>query len=441
MKLFYSLIILIILQNCSFDNKSGIWNNKNVISKKDDSLFKDFKKLSVDNKYFDKEILFNNQFTFNLEKPIANFDWQDVYFNQTNNSKNFKYNDTNNIVFKSKKLSKHKVNNLLLFENNNLIISDYKGNLITFSINQNKIISKFNFYKKKYKKKIKYLNLIIENNIIYVSDNIGYLYAFDYINNKILWAKNYKIPFRSNLKIFENKLIASNQNNNLYYFNKKNGNLLKLIPTEETTIKNQFINNLSLDGKTLFFLNTYGSLYAINNETMKINWFINLNQSIDLNPSNLFSGNNIVINNNKVFISSNKFTYIIDARNGSFINKQNYSSQLNPIVNSDYYFLLTKNNLIISSNINSGDIYYSYDINKKIAEFINTKKKEVKFKNFMILNNKIYIFLKNSYVLKLNINGSLEEIKKLPAKLNTNPIIIDGSLLYLNKQNKLVIIN
>ena len=59
--------------------------------------------------------------------------------------------------------------------------------------------------------------VIADGEIIYVSDNIGYLYALDYKNNKILWAKNYKIPFRSNLKILENKLITANQNNNLFF--------------------------------------------------------------------------------------------------------------------------------------------------------------------------------------------------------------------------------
>ena len=82
---------------------------------------------------------------------------------------------------------------------------------------------------------------------------MGYLYAFDYKKNKILWAKNYKIPFRSNLKINGSKLIAANQNNNLFFFDKFSGDTIKLIPTEETVIKNQFINNLSLSRENLFF--------------------------------------------------------------------------------------------------------------------------------------------------------------------------------------------
>ena len=43
-----------------------------------------------------------------------------------------------------------------------------------------------------------------------------------------------------------------------------------------------------------------------------INWFLNLNESLDLNPSNLFFGSEIVINNDKLLVSSNQFFYILD---------------------------------------------------------------------------------------------------------------------------------
>ena len=80
-------------------------------------------------------------------------------------------------------------------------MSTIKGDIIFYSIDQNRVVNKFNFYKKKFKNIPKKLNIIVQNNIIYISDNLGFLYAFDYFSNKILWAKNYKIPFRSNLKI------------------------------------------------------------------------------------------------------------------------------------------------------------------------------------------------------------------------------------------------
>ena len=442
MKLFYALVILIIFQNCSFDNKTGIWNNENSISKKDNDLFREFEKISITDDIFEEIITLDKSFRFSKSKSIDNFEWKDIFYSRNNNLKNFNYNNLNKIIFKSKKLARHRLNKYLLFEENNLITSDQKGNIIVFSINDNKIISKFNFYKKEFKKIKKKLNYIVENNIIYVTDNIGFIYAYNYKSKKILWAKNYKIPFRSNLKILDNKIVASNQNNNLYFFSKQNGNILKLIPTEDTIVKNQFINSLSLsNNETLFFLNSYGSLYSIDAKTMIINWFINLNQSLDLNTSNLFFGTQIVHNEEKIIISSNNNTYIINTSSGSIEYKYNFSSSIKPLIHKNIIFFITKNNLLLSLNLNNGKIIYSYNINEKISEFLNIKKKNVYFKDFMLLNSDIVIFLKNSYTLNFNINGTLNDVSKLPSKINTYPIIIDGSILDLDNKNKLSIIN
>ena len=442
MKLFYALIILITFQNCSFDNKTGIWKNEDIIANKEDDLFTEFKTLTSENEFFNKIIKLNENLKLKKLDFQSNLDWKDIYFDDSNNLSNLKYNNLNQIVFKSKKITKYNVNNFLLFEENNLITTDNRGNVIIFSIKDNKILNKFNFYKKKYKKIIKSLNIIVENNIIYVSDNLGYVYALDYKNNKILWAKDYKIPFRSNLKISNNKLIVSNLNNILYFLNKKNGDTLKLIPTEETVIKNQFINNLSLNDKSLFFLNTYGSLYSIDTKTMKINWFFNLNQSIDMNASNLFSGS-VIVNNkkDKIVVSSNQYTYIIDLKSGSIIYKKNFIPIIKPIIVNEYLFTLTNNNLLICMNLSNGNILYSYNVNEKISQFLDIKRKKVLYKDFMIANNQIIIFLKNSYVVKFNLNGNIDEVNKLPTKINSNPIIIDNSILYLDSKNKISIVD
>ena len=47
-------------------------------------------------------------------------------------------------------------------------------------------------------------------------------------------------------------LIAADQNNKIYFFNKINGNILKLIPTEDTNIKNNFENNFSFNNESIF---------------------------------------------------------------------------------------------------------------------------------------------------------------------------------------------
>tara|TARA_E500000178_G_scaffold346910_1_gene399314 strand:+ start:1610 stop:2935 length:1326 start_codon:yes stop_codon:yes gene_type:complete len=441
MRLFYFLIILLLFQNCSFDNKTGIWKNDNISSDKKNDLFKDFEDLTISNKSFSDTIIIKESFKFSLPNSKINDSWKDIFYSKSNNSENFRYSDSNRLYLKSKKLSKFEVNNYILFDKNHLIATDVRGNIIIFSVDQNKVISKFNFYKNKYKKVKKSLNIILENDILYVTDNIGYLYALNYVENKIIWAKNYNVPFRSNLKIFQNKLIASNQNNNLFFFNKNNGSTLKSILTEETIVKNNFINNLSIKNNTLFFLNTYGSLYSINIKKMSINWIINLNPSLDVSSNNLFFGNKIVYHEDFLSVSSNKTTYIIDSESGTIIHKKNFSSFLKPIMIDNYLFLITKNDLLIAMDLVSGEIIYSYDINKKIADFLDTKKKKAIFKNFAILNENIYIFLNNSYVLKLNANGSIIDIYQFDAKIKTKPIFIDSSIIFVDEKKRVIIVN
>ena len=438
---FFLIFSFFLLTACSFDNKSGIWESENSI-KKGDIALKEFKTLSSNQKQFEKIIPIKESFVFNIvSKKKDNLEWKDIFFNQLNNLPNFQYTDENNLILKSKKISRSKTDEYLLFENGNILLSDEKGNLIVYSIKDKRIIRKFNFYKKKYKKIKKKLNLAIENETVYVSDNFGYFYAYNYINDKVLWAKNFKIPFRSNLKIIKNKIIAANQNNDLYYINIKTGDSLKIIPTEENQIKNKFINNLSSSEDNLFFLNTYGSLYSIDNNSMRINWFINLNQTLDLNPSNLFMGSQLIANKKNIIVSSNRFLYVLDNTNGSIIFKKNFSSAIKPLMIDNYLFLISKNNLLISLNLIDGKIIYSYDINDLIAKYYNVKKRKVAIQSLMILNDKIFLFLNNSYLVKFNFNGNIDNIVKLPSKLNTQPIVINRSIIYLNNNNKLVVIN
>ena len=443
MKLFFALSLILFFNHCSFDNKTGIWKNEDIIVKKNkkDQTFKGFIKISKVNDSFDQVIVATSNKELNLPPPKTNKLWKDIFYNQTNNSLNFNYKEKNKLIFKTKKITKYQINEHILFDGKNLITSDIKGNLIIFSIEKNKVLRNFNFYKKKYKKINKYLNLYVEDGIVYVSDNIGYLYAYNYEESKIIWAKNYKIPFRSNLKLSKNRIITSNQNNSLFFFNKSTGEILKLIPTEETIVKKKFKNNLSLNENTLFFINTFGSLYSINNDNFRINWFINLNEDVNSNPGSLFDGNKILIYENKLIVSSAKFTYILDTLNGSILYKINFSSNISPVVIDNHLILITKNKLLVALNLLNGQVFFSSDISQDIKNFLDVKKYDVQIKKMNILSNKIYIFLNNSNLLVYNFKGELMEIKKFPTKINIQPIFINDSILSLNSKNKLLIID
>ena len=443
MKLFFALNLILLLNNCSFDNKTGIWKSEEIIVKADniDKSIEGFEKISKNSNTFDQVVVATLNKDLNLPSPKTNLLWNDIFYNKTNNTLNFNYNETNRLIFESKKISKYKINEYILFEEENLITSDIKGNLIVYSIKKNKVVRNFNFYKKKYKKFNKYLNLYVKDGIIYVSDNIGYLYAYDYKNGKIVWAKDYKIPFRSNLKISKNKLMTSNQNNSLFFFDKNSGEILKLIPTEETIVKKKFKNNLSLNDNSLFFINTFGSLYSISIDNFRINWFININEIINSSPGSLFDGGKILIFENKLIISSAKFTYIIDILNGSILYKINFSSNITPIVIDNHLISITKKNLLVALNLSNGEVFFSSNIRQDIKNFLKVKKFNFQIKKINILSNKIYIFLNNSNLLIYNFKGELKEIKKFPTKINFQPIFLNNSIVSLNSKNKLLVID
>ena len=441
MKFFLTTIVFIILTNCSFDNKTGIWQNNEIENKNlKKNQFENFKVINTKIKTFNKEIDPPINLNILVNSIKFNTNWPDEYYGKTNNTDNFSYKDLNELVFKSKKLSKFPIKDRFIFNEDKVITVDTKGNIIVYSLEKQKIILRYNFYKKKYKKIKKKLNLISEKNIIYISDNFGYLYSINLIENKLVWAKNYKIPFKSNFKIFDNKIILSDINNSLYFIDKLTGNKKKFVPTEETLIKNNFVNSLALNDNNIFYLNTFGSLYSFD-KNLSINWFLNLNQSVDVSASGLFYSNPLVLYEDKIIVSTDPYLYILNANNGSTIHKISITSKTTPIISGKSIFLITNDNLLICLNMTNGKVIYSIDISKKIGELLETKNKPIIIKSLSIINNNLYIFLKNSYLVKFNINGLIQNISKFSNKLSSFPIFINDSIIYISKKNKLVILN
>ena len=45
------------------------------------------------------------------------------------------------------------------------------------------------------------------NDNIYIADNVGFIYSINLKNGNINWIKNHGIPLKSNIKVYENKII------------------------------------------------------------------------------------------------------------------------------------------------------------------------------------------------------------------------------------------
>ena len=97
MRIIYILLIFLIFQNCSFDNKSGIWKDVRSPAEKkgENKIFKEFKTLSISENIFNEEILLDKNYYFTVSEPKRNIEWIDVFYKYNNNYENFKYKGLN----------------------------------------------------------------------------------------------------------------------------------------------------------------------------------------------------------------------------------------------------------------------------------------------------------------------------------------------------------
>ncbi len=432
---------ILMLSGCSFDNKTGIWEDSNEVDLVKQKQFKDFETLYTVEKSFNEIIKPNKNLKISIDESYKILKWEQENLLETNNLVNFSYKDLNEIDFKSRKLSKYSVTENILFDGNNLLLTDDKGNIIVYSSENKKVIFKYNFYRKKYKKIKKILSTIIENNIIFVSDNLGYIYAIDYNSQRLIWAHNYKIPFRSNIKLLSKHLITSNQDNSLMVLDKLTGERIKIIPTEETIIKNEFKNSIAVDQKSIYFLNTFGSLYSIDRKSLSINWLVSLNENIDLNNNNLFYSNPIIANNNLIIVSTNPYLYIINGLTGVTIYKLPITSLVKPIIFKNNLFLVTNDNLLVCLDIKGKKVNYSINIDEEIFNVVGKKKTITDPKYLFLVNQNLYLYLNENYTLNFSTTGKLKKIIKLKEKLKSSPIFINESIFYINKKNQLIVLN
>ena len=152
MKFFLIIIFFFFLNNCSFDNKTGIWNSVEKKSKQANNVFREFKPLSINEESFSQVINLNKEYIFKIPKKITNPNWNDFYYSNNNNSGNFSYNDNISLSSLSKKISRGELSKYFLYDDGYVIITDTKGNIIVFSKNENKLLYKYNFYKRVTKK-------------------------------------------------------------------------------------------------------------------------------------------------------------------------------------------------------------------------------------------------------------------------------------------------
>ena len=440
------VLLSIFLSSCSFDNKTGIWKDASKIpveSSEGKSISEDksnqrYEDIFVKNQIFNEEKTSADPKNIIIDEPIKISNWLEEYALPTNNISNYFYDEKNILISKSPKLSKFSdkknfSSRNFIYYQNNLISYDHKGTVFIYSTETKKKIFEYNFYRKNFKNFDKELYLTLDKNNIFIADNLGYLYSINIETKNLVWAKNYGIPFRSNIKYLNNQIFLANQDNVIYSINAQTGDKNWQFATNLTSLKTDFKNNLALDeiNNNILFLNTSGELYSINYVNQKINWVLNFKNSSLANDTSLFISFPIIIKNENLIVSTEQsvlsYNHLLATRNWALP----VEPVIKPIITQNYTYVISKNNLLICINNLSGEIIWSRNLFKEIK----SKRSIIKigkFYDFKIVNNHINIYSNEGYLLSYdNTDGRLLDFKKISRNGINSKVFFIGELMFL----------
>ena len=436
MKKIIIILFFFTTTNCSFDNKTGIWKDtsEKVVTKNIEDIGnlkknKNFKKNKLEdafleNKIFEEEKISNLNSKVLIDKVEKNINWKEQYLNSYNNISNIYYTNKIELISKSKKLGKDSLFQSIIY-NKNLIFSDQKGFIYVYSIKKKLKVSEFNFYQKKFKKYEKKISLTAHANKIFAADNLGYIYALDLNKNKILWAKNFGIPFRSNIKIVEDNIIIANQDNTIFSINSFSGNVNWKFDTSLTPLKSDFINSIVVDkeNKSILFLNTSGEFYSINYVNKRVNWILNFGMRADENTTSLFFSLPLTLKKDHIFISAQNTFSKYNTISAEKLWSIPLSVNIKPVLTTENIFLFTKNNLLVCLDSVSGDIIWSRNIFKQsnAEKGVNIKEAD-KFKLMGPIAAIKALNQSNREKLKIKETKLKNENKKVKKSFWKNPI-------------------
>ena len=424
--------ILLILNNCSFDTKSGIWTEEKIkLGKEENKVIKEL---------FKKEILNENELNPNLKLVIKNFN---------ENKNKYKGNNFGALKVSSNfnNISKYSFNKIKYFEqfepelvfiDKDLIFFDKKGSIIRFG-EKSKIKWKVNHYTKKEKKLLPILKLAKTKKNLLVIDNLAKLYLLDSSNGKLLWTLDHEVSFMSQIKIDDDKFYLLDANNTFICFSVLDGKKIWQFKSKKKLINSQKETSVILNEESVIFNNSSGEIISLDKLNGNLNWITPTIEYGESFQSYLVKNSDLVLNENNIYFSNNDNSFFSLDVNLGFVNwRQNINSYLRPVIIDNIILTISPKGYLHIIEKNSGNIIRTTDI------FYNLKKRKrekIKINGFVSTKEKIYLSTNNGKIIKINIkDGSLDLIYRISRNKVSKPYV-NNSKLFIVKDNGIVKIN
>ena len=429
-KIYFYLIVFLFLIDCSLNPNSKFWTKekKILVDKSSTTVLLNKEKQSL------RE--FNQNFKISLPKNLK------VDTNQQLNNDGFINFDAN-----LDKMSKYNFRTIKSFSNyepeilidkNHLFYFDSNGSIIKFDNNSN-IVWKQNHYSKQDKKLQPILFFGKSGEDLFVADSVANYYAINKNTGELKWKKKHSSSFNSQIKIFENKALVIDMENQLRCFSLETGELLWSVKTQQSLLRSQKKQSLILNNDKIFFSNSIGDVTAVNISNGNIIWQTPTQSNVTFGNTYFLKLSDIISDENSIFVSNNNTQFFsIDLVSGAINWKQDFSSELRPAIIDDYLITISDDGLLIVMNKETGQIIRINDLFKNIKE---KRKKNYQPVGFLVGKFYIYVSTNNGRILVVNFReGKIEKTLKLDNNKLQRPVYFNKSL-YIAKDNSIIRLN
>lgn len=419
------LVILIIsfflLNNCSLNENSRIWKNK----EKNTTNPKNIKKIFAEKKVVTE---FNQELKLDLTKVKINNKIVD-------NKNNYGIQDYAGLINKigSYKFSKlenvNQLNFKPLFLNDGLIFFDKKGSIIRYDNNQ-KVLWKKNYYSKSEKKLKPKLNFALVDENLLITDSIAKYYSINVNSGELIWSKNNIYPFNSEIKKSKNKIFIVDYKNTLRCYNIKDGSECWNLATEDSFTISSSNFSLIIVGELIIFTNSIGDVTAVDIDTGLITWQLPTQSSSIINETYNFKVSKLVSDNKSIYFSNNKNEfYSLDVKTGTTNWINDINSNLTPITSGNLIFTVSNEGYLYVLEKNNGNIIRISDL---YLGYKSKKRKNVKPIGFAIGGTRLYLTNTDGKMIVVDLNlGKVIGVEKVAGDFTSEPFIFNQSLFII----------
>ena len=418
-KLIFTLVVFFLINNCSFNENSRIWKDKENKLENNKKITKVFSENKSSVKEFNQDLKLDLSSIKILNKKNDN---------QNNLGLQSYKGDLRKIgSFKFSKLEElNKLDFEPTFLNNGVIFFDKKGSIIKYDNNQ-KVIWKKNHYSKSEKKLKPKLNFIVDEQNLLVADSIAKYYSINISTGKLNWSKINEYPFNSNIKKYKDKIFIVDYKNTLRCYNIKDGSECWNLQTEESfTIPNIKYSLIILNGNVIFS-NSVGDITAVDIKTGLIIWQLPTQSSSIINETYNFKTSKLVSDGNSIYFSNNKNQfYSIDLKTGitNWINEVN--SYIKPILVGNLIFTISKEGYLYLIDKNKGNIVRITDL---FLNYKDKKRKNIYPVGFAIGDKNLFLTNTDGKMIVAGIeDGKIIKIEKVSSGLVSEPFIFNNNL-------------